>query len=141
MINLPSVGQHEALKSKGLRLSHHNQTTSGGKLAGLAYAKVPVYRRGMSDASRNLFLVCYDICNPKRLYQVHKYLLGYRVGGQKSFFECWLTPAELREVCMTLKTLLDPAVDRAHIFQLDPRMKSEGMGRATAPVTTVFMII
>jgi hypothetical protein len=25
-------------------------------------------------------------------------LIGYKVGGQKSFFECWLTAAELREV-------------------------------------------
>lgn len=95
----------------------------------------------MSDAARNLFLVCYDICSPKRLYRVHKYLLGYRVGGQKSFFECWLTPAELREVRRTLERLLEPAEDRAHIFQLDPRMKSEGLGVATQPVTDVFLIV
>lgn len=95
----------------------------------------------MSDAARNLFLVCYDICSPKRLYRVHKYLLGYRVGGQKSFFECWLTPTELREVRQTLDALLEPTQDRAHIFQLDPRMKSEGLGLATAPVTDVFMIV
>ena len=95
----------------------------------------------MSDAARTLFLVCYDICDPKRLYRVHKYLLGYRVGGQKSFFECWLTPAELREVRQTLDRLLEPTEDRAHIFQLDPRMKSEGLGRATEPVTDVFMIV
>lgn len=95
----------------------------------------------MSAAARTLFLVCYDICSPKRLYRVHKYLVGYRVGGQKSFFERWLTPAELREVRRTLNRLLEPTEDRAHIFQLDPRMKSEGLGRATQPIIDVFMIV
>ena len=95
----------------------------------------------MKDAARTLFLVCYDICSPKRLYRVHKYLLGYKVGGQKSFFECWLTSAELREVRQTLEKLLEPAEDRAHIFQLDPRMKSEGLGLAMEPATNVFMIV
>ena len=95
----------------------------------------------MSDAARTLFLVCYDICSPKRLYRVHKYLLGYRVGGQKSFFECWLTPTELREVRKTLERLLEPLEDRAHIFQLDPRMKRDVLGRATEAVTDVFLIV
>lgn len=52
----------------------------------------------MNDASRCLYLVCYDIANPRRLRQVHKFLLGYKVGGQKSFVECWLTSAELKEL-------------------------------------------
>lgn len=52
----------------------------------------------MNDAARCLYLVCYDIANPRRLRQVHKFLLGYKVGGQKSFFECWLTSAELKEL-------------------------------------------
>jgi CRISPR-associated protein Cas2 len=95
----------------------------------------------MSDAARTLFLVCYDVCEPRRLYRVHRYLLGYRVGGQKSFFECWLTAAELREVRRTLEGLLEPNEDRAHIFQLDPRMKTDGLGLATQPVTDVFMIL
>jgi CRISPR-associated protein Cas2 len=95
----------------------------------------------MNDAARTLFLVCYDVSCPKRLYRVHKFLLGYKVGGQKSFYECWLTPAELREVRRTLEELIDPTEDRAHIFQLDPRMKNEGLGLATQPVTDVFMIV
>lgn len=95
----------------------------------------------MSDARRNLYLVCYDICNPKRLYRVHRYLVGFRVGGQKSFFECWLTPTELRDVRDKLGQLLEPAEDRAHIFQLDPRMNGEGLGRAALPVTEFFMIV
>lgn len=95
----------------------------------------------MSDAARTLFLICYDVSSPKRLFQVRKYLLGYKVGGQKSFFECWLTPAELRDVRKTLTELLDLAEDRAHIFQLDPRIKQDLLGLATQPVTDVFMII
>ena len=95
----------------------------------------------MSDAARTLFLVCYDVSCPKRLYRVHKYLLGYKVGGQKSFYECWLTPAELREVRATLERLIDHSEDRVHIFQLDPRMKSQGLGLAVNPVTDVFMIV
>jgi CRISPR-associated protein Cas2 len=95
----------------------------------------------MSNASRSLFLICYDVCSPRRLYRVRKCLLAYRVGGQKSFFECWLTPAELREVRASLNALLEPAEDRAHIFQLDPRMKCDLLGRATQPVTDVFMIL
>jgi CRISPR-associated protein Cas2 len=95
----------------------------------------------MSDAARTLYLICYDVSSPRRLYRVRKYLLGFKVGGQKSFFECWLTPAELREVRRTLSDLLDLAEDRAHIFQLDPRMKRDFMGLATQPVSSVFMII
>jgi len=42
----------------------------------------------MSDAARTLFLVCYDVSETKRREQVRRYLVGYRIGGQKSFFEC-----------------------------------------------------
>ena len=95
----------------------------------------------MSDAARTLYLVCYDICEPKRLQRVHRYLIGYKVGGQKSFFECWLTAAELRQVRYTLSELLDLTEDRAHIFQLDPRMTRDMLGRAKQPVTDVFLIV
>lgn len=95
----------------------------------------------MSDAARTLFLVCYDISCPKRLYRVHRFLLGYKVGGQKSFFECWLTAAELRDVRRTLEELMNPTEDRAHIFQLDPRMQNQGLGLAKQPATAVFLIV
>lgn len=36
----------------------------------------PTYDPFMPEAARTLYLVCYDIASPKRLYQVHKFLLG-----------------------------------------------------------------
>lgn len=92
------------------------------------------------DPSRTLYLVCYDVSCPRRLRRVHKFLLGYRVGGQKSFFECWLTAAELRAARSMLAQLIDPAEDRVHIFQLDPRMACARLGRATAPATGAVLL-
>ena len=95
----------------------------------------------MSDAARTLFLVCYDVCDTKLRRRVHRFLMGYKIGGQKSFFECWLTAAELRLVRDMLSELLDLTEDRAHIFQLDPRMARDMLGRAKQPVTNIFLIV
>ena len=91
---------------------------------------------------RTLYLVCYDICQPRRLHRVHHYLLGFKVGGQKSFFECWLTPPELREVRQSLRELMEVSEDRVHIFQLDPRMTNECFGQAsTHALNAPFMVL
>lgn len=91
---------------------------------------------------RTLYLICYDICDPRRLQRTHHYLQGYRVGGQKSFFECWLTPPELKEVHRSLQQMIDAVEDRIHIFQLDPRMNVECHGTASSkPLGTPFMIL
>lgn len=95
----------------------------------------------MLNTSRTLYLVCYDIASPKRLYQVHKFLLGYKVGGQKSFFECWLTAGELNDVRRGLAERLDESDDRAHIFQLDPRQEISRLGSALPVNTGSFMIL
>lgn len=91
---------------------------------------------------RSLFLVCYDVSCSKRLYRVHRYLLGFKVGGQKSFFECWFTPAELQQARRELMGLIDAKEDRVHIFQLDPRMAVEIWGAVgTALVDSPFFIV
>lgn len=91
---------------------------------------------------RSLYLVCYDVCDPRRLRHVHKFLLGYKVGGQKSFFECWLTPPELNVVRRTLAELIDPNEDRVHVFQLNPRMAPDLFGLAeSVPLEAPFMVV
>jgi len=91
---------------------------------------------------RSLYLVCYDICSPRRLQRVHHYLLGFKVGGQKSFFECWLTPPELKEIRLTLRHLMNAREGRGHIFQLDPRMTADCYGQADRQaLNTPFMVL
>jgi CRISPR-associated protein Cas2 len=94
----------------------------------------------MSDPVRTLYLVCYDVADPRRLYRVHRFLLGYKTGGQKSFFECWLTKGELADVRRGLVEWLDLDQDRAHVFQLDPRQHIRQLGCAQ-PVHKQFMIL
>jgi CRISPR-associated protein Cas2 len=95
----------------------------------------------LSSPSRTLYLVAYDIGNPRRLARVHRYLTGWKVGGQKSFFECWLTEAELRQVMHELRELIEPSEDRVHVFQLDPRMTPKCFGTATTSKGTQFLIM
>lgn len=91
---------------------------------------------------RSLFLVCYDVSCPKRLYRVHRYLLGFKVGGQKSFFECWFTAAELQMARSELRSLIDEMEDRVHIFQMDARMQVENCGvEKTRGVNSPFFIM
>ncbi len=91
--------------------------------------------------SRNLYLVCYDVANPKRLYRIHKRVQAFAIGGQKSFYECWMTPAELASLRQNLQDEMDATEDRIHFFQLDPRMTPLFYGRALRQSTQPFLIL
>jgi CRISPR-associated protein Cas2 len=77
---------------------------------------------------RTLYLVAYDIHEPRRLQRVCRYLTGFRVSGQKSVFEIWVTPAELSQIRLRLDDLMNPETDRLHIFTLDPRLEPRCLG-------------
>lgn len=93
------------------------------------------------DKARDLYLVAYDVCNPRRLHKVCRYLSGYKVDGQKSVFEIWVTPGELKQIRADLDDLMEPAEDRLHILALDPRMTPRLFGRATHFTTNFFAIV
>lgn len=93
-----------------------------------------------ASPARDLYLVAYDIADPKRLGQVLRFMKGWKVGGQKSFCECWLTTAERRHVLDELAALVDAAEDRVHLVQLDPRMKPRCFGQASSLSEPVFTI-
>lgn len=90
--------------------------------------------------SRDLYLIAYDIADSKRLARVIRYMKGWKAAGQKSFCECWLTPAERRNVLVELSGLIDVSEDRVHVLQLDPRMQPRLFGRASRAAQPVFAI-
>lgn len=93
------------------------------------------------DTSRTLYLVAYDVCEPRRLHKVCRYLTGYKVAGQKSVFEIWVTPAELKRIQADLAVLLDADEDRLHILALDPRSQPRLYGRAKTFAEPYFAIV
>jgi CRISPR-associated protein Cas2 len=76
-----------------------------------------------------------------RLRRVHKYLIGYKVGGQKSFFECWLTAAELRDVRRRWRSCSMAKKTARTSSSSIPRMQRDLLGRRLQPVTDCFLIV
>lgn len=65
---------------------------------------------------------------------------AYRVAGQKSAFECWLTPGERQALLIELERIIDRRVDRIHCFALDPRSRVRCFGRARSFTGPPFLV-
>ena len=89
---------------------------------------------------RTLYLVAYDVCDPKRLSRVGRYFHGYRVAGQKSVPEIWVTPTELQRIRADMGQLLDAQADRLQLIALDPRMRRRCLGQAHTFSTPFFCV-
>jgi CRISPR-associated protein Cas2 len=90
---------------------------------------------------RHIYLVSYDISCPHRLARVLKAAQAYRVEGQKSMYECWLSSSELIAFRQQLSSLIDPLEDRVHIMVLDTRMTPQLWGKAHTFIKRTFFII
>ena len=91
--------------------------------------------------SHRIFLVAYDVSEPKRWRRVYRFLLGYRVGGQKSVLEVMATPGEVRAIHDALVEMIDADEDRLHIVALDPRMETRCLGIADSFKDNHFSIL
>ena len=89
---------------------------------------------------RAMYLVCYDISNPRRLYQIRKLVRAFAVTGQKSFYECWFTNADLTHFCAAVNDVICDA-DSVYLFRLDPRLKVWCYGQAHRASFNPFMIV
>lgn len=89
---------------------------------------------------RTLYLVAYDVHEPHRLARVGRYFHSYRVAGQKSVPEIWVTPAELQTIRNDMGHLLDASEDRLQLIALDPRMQRRCLGTAATFGTPYFCV-
>lgn len=90
---------------------------------------------------RNLYLIAYDISEPAALRKILKLIKSYAIGGQKSFYECWMTKQELKAFLGDVIELIDAQTDSVMIFQLDSRLKLQIEGQHTRIAFDTFVVI
>lgn len=93
------------------------------------------------DTARTRYLIAYDIADSKRLYRIHKQVEAYAIGGQKSFYECWLTLHEFVKLKANVTALMDNAEDRIFIYQLHKDTEPELFGKAHLQSTQPFLLV
>ena len=83
-------------------------------------------------ANEHLYIVTYDIADPKRWQRIFKTMKGYGHWLQLSVFQCRLTARRRTEMTMRLEDLIRPSDDHILIMDLgpadnvDPRVESLG---------------
>lgn len=63
-------------------------------------------------------LICYDISDARRLRRVHRLVKDYAHPLQFSVFVADLNPQQIDLLWGQLEALIDPDVDRLHLFRL-----------------------
>lgn len=84
-------------------------------------------------SERDLYIAAYDISSPRRLRFALRAVKGYATGGQKSAYECFLTPAERRDLLDDLRAVIEPCEDRVLLIRLDPRSRVHTLGIGEPP--------
>jgi CRISPR-associated protein Cas2 len=74
---------------------------------------------------RTIYLICYDICDDKRLRKVFKVMRSFGDHLQYSVFECALTPSDLVRLRGELSAIIHHDEDQVLFVSLGP---AEGRG-------------
>lgn len=69
---------------------------------------------------RRLFLVTYDICEPRRLRKIFKTMQGFGEHLQLSVFQCDLTAIDRIEMQAVLEDIIHKDEDKVLIIDLGP---------------------
>lgn len=92
-------------------------------------------------SKRSLFIVAYDVASPARLRRVHRAVKAHATGGQKSVFECFLTPIERKALLVRSRRLIDEREDRLAVLRVEERARPVLLGIATPPVDPRFYYV
>ena len=91
--------------------------------------------------NRQLYIAAYDISCNRRLRKALYVVRGYASGGQKSVFECFLTPAEKAQLLDDVNSIIDPVEDRFILLRLLGAKHIRTLGKAVLPQDGSFFYI
>jgi CRISPR-associated protein Cas2 len=91
--------------------------------------------------TRQLYLAAYDISCNRRLRKALYVLRGFSSGGQKSVFECFLTPAEKAQLLEAIGQVINPEEDRFILLQLAGANHIRTLGKAVVPQDGSFFYV
>jgi CRISPR-associated protein Cas2 len=93
----------------------------------------------------HVYLVCYDIVEPKRWRKVYKTMKGYGEWLQLSVFQCRLDREKLLRMKDKLSTLIDACEDHLLIIDIGPAesvtVRIESMGKPFVPIERRAVIV
>jgi CRISPR-associated protein Cas2 len=92
-------------------------------------------------AKRSLWLVAYDVRDPRRLREALEVVKAWSTGGQKSVHECWLTAAELTGLRCNLAAVIEPREDSLVLISPDPSRRVRTLGVARSPRDEAFFFV
>lgn len=88
----------------------------------------------MADHLPRLSIVSYDIRDPKRLGQVHRYLVKHGLPLQYSVFLLSVNPVELEAILEEIAALIEPRVDDVRAYPLPRSLEYSHLGRQLLPL-------
>ena len=85
---------------------------------------------------KRFYMVCFDICDQRRLRRVSNALENFGRRVQRSVFECWLDDDEMAELKTRMEHLADRQDDHVRYYGLCPKdvpgICIDGQGTVTA---------
>lgn len=82
---------------------------------------------------QQLYLIAYDVGDPRRGKRILRAIRAHAIDGQKSLYECRLAGANFTPMLDGFRDVLDAGKDRLLLMQLDPRAAIHTLGKATPP--------
>lgn len=95
---------------------------------------------------RNTYLVCYDICDDKRLRKVFKIMKDWGDHLQYSVFECQFTPIDLAKCRHELSEVIKHNEDQVLFIDLGPAAGRgdrviEALGLPYSPIAAPCIVV
>jgi CRISPR-associated protein Cas2 len=87
----------------------------------------------MADSQNGLYLIAYDIANPRRLSRVHRTLKKQGLPVQYSVFTVVMKRKALLRILENLNALIKPAEDDIRCYRLPEHSDIKTLGRQYFP--------